>query len=353
MSTGFWGCVLEPNKVYKNAVEEDFRITMATLNADASSNIKDGRISVVLQCDEHVFTLCNLLPGKIEQQPIDITFTAGEVISFEVKGDCGVSLLGNYVLPIMEDDDSECDSEHGSEDIIDLDEEELAAYKRALEEASDIDEEELAAVKRALEEGDESVSEEDEEEDSDVDEEELAAYKRALEEGDKTTSEEEEVVVDKKQQKPKAAQQQKDATKKRTAPEPATAPEKKAKVEEEKNNDAAEKKRTLPSGLIIEDKVIAKGGARAKNGKRLSMRYVGRLQNNKIFDQNTKGKPFSFILGRGEVIKGWDIGLQGMQVGGTRRLTIPAALAYGKSGAPPDIPSNATLIFDVKLLDVK
>ena len=58
------------------------------------------------------------------------------------------------------------------------------------------------------------------------------------------------------------------------------------------------------------------------------MRYVGKLQNGKVFDSNTKGKPFSFKLGAGEVIKGWDIGIQGMQVNGARRLTIPAKLAY-------------------------
>lgn len=67
---------------------------------------------------------------------------------------------------------------------------------------------------------------------------------------------------------------------------------------------------------------------------------------------NKKGKPFSFSVGKGEVIKGWDIGVQGMSVGGERRLTIPANLAYG-SKSPPGIPSNSTLIFDVKLLAIK
>jgi FK506-binding nuclear protein len=131
--------------------------------------------------------------------------------------------------------------------------------------------------------------------------------------------------------------------------------EQKKKIKEEpKKEEAAKKpeKKTLPSGLVIEE--VKEGqGARAKNGKRVFMRYVGKLTNGKEFDANRNGKPFSFVLGKGEVIKGWDLGIQGMQIGGVRRLTIPAKLAYGPRGAPPDIPSNATLIFDVKLLDVK
>lgn len=67
---------------------------------------------------------------------------------------------------------------------------------------------------------------------------------------------------------------------------------------------------------------------------------------------NKKGSPFSFKLGKGEVIKGWDVGVAGLAVGGERRLTIPAHLAYGSKGVP-GIPGNSTLIFDVKLLEVK
>jgi FK506-binding nuclear protein len=68
---------------------------------------------------------------------------------------------------------------------------------------------------------------------------------------------------------------------------------------------------------------------------------------------NKKGKPFSFKLGAGEVIKGWDVGVVGMAVGGERRLTIPANMGYGSKGAPPHIPPNSKLIFDLKVLGVK
>ena len=104
--------------------------------------------------------------------------------------------------------------------------------------------------------------------------------------------------------------------------------------------------------MIIEEQKVGEG-EQAKSGKKVGMRYIGKLTSGKVFDKNTSGKPFFFNLGRGEVIKGWDIGVSGMKVGGERKLTIPAPLAYGKRGAPPDIPRNATLVFDVKLVALK
>ena len=79
------------------------------------------------------------------------------------------------------------------------------------------------------------------------------------------------------------------------------------------------------------------------------MYYEGKLKSNgKMFDSQMKGKPFKFRLGSGEVIKGWDVGIAGMKVGGKRRLAIPPPMAYGAKGAPPDIPANSTLIFEVE-----
>jgi len=107
-------------------------------------------------------------------------------------------------------------------------------------------------------------------------------------------------------------------------------------------------KRTLKGGLMVEDLKIG-NGPDAKKGKMIGMYYDGKLKSNqKRFDATLNGKPFKFRLGSGEVIKGWDVGIEGMKVGGKRRLTVPPQLAYGASGAPPDIPPNATLIFDVE-----
>jgi len=107
-------------------------------------------------------------------------------------------------------------------------------------------------------------------------------------------------------------------------------------------------KKTLKGGLSYED--LKQGnGPECTVGKKVGVYYAGRLKsNNKQFDACQQGKPFKIRLGAGEVIKGWDVGLVGMKVGGKRRLTIPPALAYGAKGAPPDIPPNSTLVFDVE-----
>ncbi len=94
-------------------------------------------------------------------------------------------------------------------------------------------------------------------------------------------------------------------------------------------------------------------GAEAQPGKRVTVHYVGTLTNGKKFDSSRdRGKGFSFRLGAGEVIKGWDQGVTGMRVGEVRKLTIPAHLAYGDRGFPPVIPPNSTLVFEVELLEV-
>ncbi|MGQ3057437.1 MAG: FKBP-type peptidyl-prolyl cis-trans isomerase [Nevskia sp.] len=113
---------------------------------------------------------------------------------------------------------------------------------------------------------------------------------------------------------------------------------------------------TTASGLQYEDTVEG-SGATATAGQRVSVHYTGWLYKDgaagKKFDSSKdRGQPFAFPLGGGRVIRGWDEGVQGMKVGGTRRLVIPAELGYGASGAGGVIPPNATLLFEVELLGV-
>jgi len=107
------------------------------------------------------------------------------------------------------------------------------------------------------------------------------------------------------------------------------------------------------SGLQYWD--LKKGtGAAAKSGDAVKVNYTGYLTDGKMFDSSlTRNEPFGFKLGAGMVIKGWDEGVAGMKVGGKRQLRIPPDLGYGAGGAGGVIPPNATLVFDVELLDVK
>jgi len=107
------------------------------------------------------------------------------------------------------------------------------------------------------------------------------------------------------------------------------------------------------SGLRYQDLAVGEGDE-AISGKEVVVHYTGWLTDGNKFDSSVdQGRPFSFKLGTGSVISGWDEGVAGMKVGGKRKLIIPPALGYGRSGSPPVIPPNATLVFDVELLQVR
>lgn len=109
---------------------------------------------------------------------------------------------------------------------------------------------------------------------------------------------------------------------------------------------------TTASGLKYIDTLVGTG-ASPVSGKQVKVHYTGTLENGKKFDSSVDRKePFSFTIGVGQVIKGWDEGVMTMKVGGKRKLIIPSALGYGARGAGGVIPPNATLLFDVELLDV-
>ncbi|KAF3433113.1 hypothetical protein FNV43_RR24215 [Rhamnella rubrinervis] len=127
-------------------------------------------------------------------------------------------------------------------------------------------------------------------------------------------------------------------------------------LEQNQTESKSSKVRTFGNGLVIEELAMGKpDGKRASPGKQVSVRYIGKLQKNgKIFDSNVGGPPFKFRLGLGQVISGWDVGVNGMRVGDKRRLTIPPSMGYGAKGAGGGkIPPNAWLLFDVELVDVR
>lgn len=109
----------------------------------------------------------------------------------------------------------------------------------------------------------------------------------------------------------------------------------------------------MQAGLGIDDIKVGTG-AEARAGSSVTVHYVGTLTSGAKFDSSRdRNEGFSFRLGAGQVIKGWDQGVAGMRVGGIRKLTIPPELGYGARGFPPVIPPNSTLIFEVELLDVR
>jgi len=108
----------------------------------------------------------------------------------------------------------------------------------------------------------------------------------------------------------------------------------------------------IPSGVVKEDLVVGTG-ATAAAGQDIVVHYVGWLESGQQFDSSrARRDPLDFALGAGDVIKGWDEGIPGMRVGGKRKLTIPAAYAYGDQGCGGVIPPQATLVFEVELLEI-
>ncbi|OQV08133.1 hypothetical protein CLAIMM_12449 [Cladophialophora immunda] len=367
------------------------------LDGEDDADDEEDEDDEALEMDEVV--VCTLDPEKNYQQTLDFVVGEGEKIFFKVSGAYTVNLTGNYVIP-QDDGSASLYDEDDEEEGYDLspDEDELDALQDADEDSdalddledpriTEIDEEDefdaIRAIKLAGKGKNKRPAEddEDEEEEDNLDDivakslkkdeskaagstsapEKLSkAEKKRLKKLKKNDGEAVAVEAPTTEVKKEAAQANGSSEKKvqfaknlEQGPTPSTTPPSSAKADSKDKSGTGSASLGVKEvqGVTIDDRKIGSGPA-AKKGARLEMRYIGKLDNGKIFDSNKSGKPFSFKLGAGEVIKGWDIGLQGIQVGGERRLIIPAHLAYGNK-ALPGIPKNSKLTFDIKCLAVK
>lgn len=330
--------------------EADVRISNASLGEQLAD--KDGRTVVKIsysksadESDEEEdaeeepsiasFVLCSLTGGKAENAQVNLILEAETAYKFELVGKNPVSLSGNYIDQINSDqpplDGSDFDSdEDDAYDLRDV----SSDVEMHPDDLDGVDSD--ASRFEEVEEGVEGATK-------------PSKRTREVDDADK----EPKAKTDKKNKKLKKENGEAVPVGKGELAEQ----EKKEKEEKKEKKEKKEKTaktnqevKELPGGLKYQDATIGTG-PQAKKGDKLQMRYIGKLMNGKVFDKNVKGKPFTFHLGGGEVIKGWDQGLAGMRVGGERTLTCPPNLAYGKSGNPT-IPGNSTLIFEVKLLAI-
>lgn len=362
----FWGLNLKPNRKYTQKTSKPFHISLASLDTDSVSD--EGANQIFINHDNQKFLICTLRKGNCEQVMLDLNFGEGDEICFQSIGSGNVSLTG-YLIDKFNfmDDEDESDLEDEEEEAVEdlrqalnkkANSKKGNAKKQAVEEEDDDDEEDDSDFNgEGLDEVEEDDDEEDEEGDDDDDEDDDD------DDDDEEVEEEEDESEDEEVQQPKAKQPKLDKPQKQqngVAKESQAAADKKGKKDKKANKAEQQKQpqqkaggeRVITGGVKIED-IRVGNGPEAKSGKRAQVFYEGRLKsNNKVFDSLKTGAGFKFGLGRGEVIKGWDVGVVGMKVGGKRRITCPPHMAYGARGSPPTIPPNSTLVFEVELKGV-
>ncbi|KAK7756699.1 peptidylprolyl isomerase fpr3 [Diatrype stigma] len=317
------------------------------------------------EVDWQELVVCTLDTERNFQQPLDITIAPNEDVHFVVKGTHTVYLSGNYVIDADEDDSSEEDEEDDYDYPEGIDE--YDSEDSEIDELDDIQDPRVTEVESDEEEAPKLVAADTKkgknkraapEEAEDLD----AMIAKAAAATDTKLSKKQQKKLKNNKGEAVAAEADKKAAE--TAKEAPAKGDKKVQfaknLEQGPTGSAASEKPAgkaasvgvkVVQGVTVDDRKAGSGRS-VKKGDRVDVRYIGKLADGKVFDSNKKGKPFSFKAGDGQVIKGWDVGIIGMSVGGERRLTIPAHLAYG-SKALPGIPANSQLIFDVKLLGIK
>jgi len=352
----FWGKEIRPGKPLTETLEEPLHLTQVALDAHAKGSDRNS-LQVTVEGKKHTLASCRL--GALEQFPLDLVFDADMEITLEVVGSNPLHVSGYYIL-YDEDLEDDQDLDEEGEDLGEEDDE--------LIELSDEEDEGDLLVEEMEDESSSKVHKkvvistkpnpnEEEKRNSSVEKRQQTPQKQSVGEkrkNESTSSSPNEKTSSKKSKKENAGKEEqkpKQPAAKISNPE---TPNGKQKQRPESPTTPSESKgvpipiqKNLPMGLVCEDLVLG-NGAPIKEGHKARVKYIGKLASGKTFDSSLN-KPFEFRFGLGQVIKGWDLGLKGMRIGGKRKLTIPPKLGYGseKAGA---IPPNSTLIFEVELV---
>ena len=314
----FWGATLRPNKTFECRVDDALlhitSICLDTVIADP----KERSVVTVTTGDEQTFVIASLREGVAEQRTVDLCFKEGEAFRFKVTGSSPVHLVG-YLQPLGDAEgpgDGSDDSDEGHEESED--------------EAVDTEDDEPGTAMRGGQKRRQSPSPDGAE----------AEGGREPDEGS---------GVDGEGAAPTRRPKKKVKRSDTAAPQAPAKPEAPAVGTPEGESGV----RTLAGNVTVRDLEVGHG-KEARGGAKCGVLYTGRLKGGKVFDSNAKSRqPFFFTLGAGDVIKGWDVGVAGMRVGGRRTIVCPPKMAYGRRGAYPDIPPNSTLEFDVRLAGLK
>ncbi|KAG7393760.1 hypothetical protein PHYPSEUDO_004523 [Phytophthora pseudosyringae] len=349
---GFFGHVVKPGHPLKWSNEvEDFcmQLNSAALGADATK----GRSTLSVVAKTSKIALCTLTPEVAEQWNLTQTFTPIDgAIEFVVDGPNAIHLTG--FIEVQEEEDS--GDEHDFDDLDD-DEDEVMVFGGDDESSDDGDEEEElndeANKKHRFEVLEERLHNEPETKKKSPKKETKKEIKAAAAAADAENKAKEEKEAAKKKAKAAKQAEKEKKTAEKLAEAIASNPKSKKRAAPAESVDVPKKAKVatrVHKGVTIEDVAVGKGRP-VQRGRKVGIVYRGRLTNGKQFDatQNRK-KPFTFRHGIGDVIKGMDIGIEGMRVGSKRTITIPSRLGYGREGAPPTIPGNSDLIFEIEVV---
>jgi len=327
----FWSMKLTPNQATEIDQPAIEGYIVHITNACFGANVNKGSRTVVVVDpsadegdDDTAAPVCVLRQGQQENQSLDLLFN--ESASFSLKGQkpSNVFLTGYIQPPVDGEPMGQMDPMYE-----DMDEEQImSALKAQREQAEALD----------ADEGDDEVSEPPAKKQK-------TASGAVAKKGKNNQNKKED-----KKRKGKNNQQQKQ--KEEDAKEENTADEEKGGEKKKNTKQNKKKKNTkmtpMKGGIQYRDMKVG-DGAQVKNGDKLRVYYVGQTDDKKVFDKCISGPGFEFAFGAGDVIKGWDMGLKNMKVGGKRKLVIPPKLAYGAAGSPPNVPGNATLTFTIEL----